>query len=73
MQHFERDILLTEFYLKKIYGNRRQDVVIVDEVDCLLLDKGDQILYLTHDIEDMILITDLFTALWKIVLENELD
>ena len=40
---FQRDILLDEFYNENILGTRPSESVIVDEVDSMLLDKGENV------------------------------
>lgn len=38
--NFQRDFLLDKFYDKNITAGRKRSNVIVDEIDCMLLDKG---------------------------------
>ncbi|MEI2697653.1 MAG: DEAD/DEAH box helicase [Microthrixaceae bacterium] len=42
---FQRDKLLTDFFEQDIVSGRNNEILIVDEVDSLLLDKGDNTLY----------------------------
>lgn len=64
---FQRDILLTEFFGKRITMGRNADVVVVDEVDSMLLDKGDNILYLSHNIPELKLLSPLLLEIWQAV------
>ncbi|CAF1557309.1 unnamed protein product, partial [Adineta ricciae] len=56
---FQRDHLLHTFYKKMIKGDRTQTAVIVDEVDNMLLDNGNNMLYLSHSIPGMDLLDSL--------------
>lgn len=58
--HFQRDYLLHTFYKKLLKGDRTQAAVIVDEVDNMLLDNGNNMLYLSHTIPGMDLLDSLF-------------
>lgn len=40
---FQRDYLLNTFHNKNIFGDKKLDNVLIDEVDSMLLDKGNQI------------------------------
>lgn len=59
MARFQRDHLLHTFYKKAIKGNRTQVAVIVDEVDNMLLDNGNNMLYLSHNIPGIDLLDSL--------------
>ncbi|CAF1664350.1 unnamed protein product [Rotaria magnacalcarata] len=56
---FQRDHLLHTFYKKPLKGDRTQVAVIVDEVDNMLLDNGNNMLYLSHSIPGMDLLDSL--------------
>ena len=67
MGMFQRDLLLDRFYDKSIRGDRKFDYIIVDEVDSMVLDKGKNVLYLSHDIPGMETLTPLFVKIWTYV------
>ena len=64
LSSFQRDFLLYKFYNKDILGDRQQQCVIIDEVDCMLLDKGSNILYLSHQIPGLESLESLFVFIW---------
>uniref|UniRef100_A0A7E4ZVN0 Chloroplast protein-transporting ATPase n=1 Tax=Panagrellus redivivus TaxID=6233 RepID=A0A7E4ZVN0_PANRE len=66
---FQSDYLLHSFYGKNILGerDRSNSCVIVDEVDSMLLDNGNNMLYLSHTIPGMDLLEPLFVHLERII------
>ncbi|KAI9552300.1 hypothetical protein GHT06_022664 [Daphnia sinensis] len=60
---FMRDILLTRFFNKKITRGRIPGAIIVDEVDSMLLDKGESVLYLSHNVPEMYHLRQLFVEI----------
>ncbi|CAF3427659.1 unnamed protein product, partial [Rotaria sp. Silwood2] len=67
MQHFQRDFLLHNFYKKNILGDRKRECVIVDEVDNMLLDNGNNMLYLSHNVAGMETLVSLFVFLHRTI------
>lgn len=67
LSSFQRDFLLDRFYSKNILGDRSFQAVIVDEVDSMLLDKGNNILYLSHDLGDMDKLQAIFIFIWQLI------
>jgi preprotein translocase subunit SecA len=67
LSSFQRDYLLDRFYGKNILGRRIFESVIVDEVDSMLLDNGNNMLYLSHDIPNMDKLQSLYVYLWQSV------
>ena len=66
LTNFERDYLCDTFYGRKIRGDRSQlEFVIVDEVDCMLLDNGNHMLYLSHAIPGMEMLESLYVFIWE--------
>jgi len=63
--NFQRDYLLDRFYDKHILGDRNFNSVFVDEVDSMLLDKGNNILYLSHDLAGLDKIESVYLFIWQ--------
>ncbi|CAF1439927.1 unnamed protein product [Adineta steineri] len=66
---FQRDHLLHDFYRKNILGDRERQssCVIVDEVDNMLLDNGNNMLYLSHSVPGLELLEPLFVHIQRII------
>ena len=64
---FQRDILETVFYCHNIRTERGYDNVFVDEVDSMLVDKGQNMLYLPHALPDMNCLDQIFLEIWSLV------
>ncbi|XP_055382773.1 uncharacterized protein LOC129612941 [Condylostylus longicornis] len=65
LSNFQRDYLLHEFYQKNILGDRARENIIVDEVDSMLLDKGNNMLYLSHDMPDFDKLESVYVYIWQ--------
>ncbi|XP_046438421.1 uncharacterized protein LOC124189951 [Daphnia pulex] len=65
LANFQRDYLLDEFYNHNIRGNRKMAYGIIDEVDSVLLDCGNNMLYLSHDIPGMEMFEFLYVFIWE--------
>ncbi|XP_072049214.1 uncharacterized protein [Amphiura filiformis] len=61
---FAADILRHEFERRNIRGNRKFQVVIVDEVDSMTLDNGLQLTYLSHNTTSLRHIEQLLATIW---------
>ena len=61
---FQRDDLETQFYSKAIRTNRPLQIMIVDEIDSMLIDKGQNMLYLPHDLPGLDLLEPLLVEIW---------
>ena len=76
LSSFQRDYLLDHFYNKRILGDRYENGranIIVDEVDSMLLDKGNSVLYLSHQPPCLDTLEDVFVFIWQIILINATD
>ncbi len=63
---FQRDKLLANLD-KNILEKRQNEFLIVDEVDNMLLDKGDNTLYLSHEMIDFRHLRHLYVEIWTAV------
>ena len=78
---FERDILLTEFNRndenQNIISKRKTEnsisSVIVDEVDSMLLDKANMVLYLSHNIDTLKSLERIFVSIWQTINQSIFD
>jgi tetratricopeptide (TPR) repeat protein len=61
---FQRDFLLDRYHGCSIRGSRGFEAAIIDEVDSMFLDKGDQMLYLSQAIPGMELLECVFVYIW---------
>ena len=64
---FQRDILETNFYGRMIRTNHDFDNVIIDEVDSMLVDKGETMLYLPHALPDLNALQNIYLEIWSLV------
>ncbi|CAF1449711.1 unnamed protein product [Rotaria sordida] len=78
---FERDILLTEFNKndenQNIIGKRMTNnsipSIIIDEVDSMLLDKANMVLYLSHNIDTLKSLERIFISIWQTINQQAFD
>lgn len=68
LSSFQRDFLLDQFYNKGVRGDRKFSSVIVDEVDSMLLDKGNSTLYLSHEIPELDKLESIYMQIWTRVI-----
>ena len=65
---FQRDTLLDSFHGKNVgIGSRERGYIIVDEVDSMLLDKGENVLYLSHGLPEMDALEGVYVYIWAFV------
>ncbi|EFN87238.1 Protein translocase subunit secA [Harpegnathos saltator] len=64
---FQRDYLLDRFYSRNILGDRSFENVIIDEVDSMLLDKGNNMLYLSHDLPCLDKLESVYVYIWQLI------
>lgn len=64
---FQRDYLLSKYLEKPIRPEFLGDSVIVDEIDSMLIDTAERILYISHNIEDLANLRELFALIWSAV------
>eukprot|EP00794_Sanderia_malayensis_P008650 gene8650-9581_t len=69
---FQRDLLLQQFYSLQYIGERKSDVLTVDEADSMLLDNAENVLYLSHDIPDLDALEPIFVYVWSFVHGKEM-
>uniref|UniRef100_A0A914CE12 Chloroplast protein-transporting ATPase n=1 Tax=Acrobeloides nanus TaxID=290746 RepID=A0A914CE12_9BILA len=67
LECFQRDYLEDIFYNKKLLISKQQEIVIVDEVDSMLLDKSNYVFYLSKEIAGMDRLDTLFKHIWACV------
>ncbi|CAF3355312.1 unnamed protein product [Rotaria socialis] len=70
LSSFQRDYLLDRFYNKNILGNRYQNErtnIFVDEVDSMLLDKGNTVLYLSRQLPSLDTLESVYIFIWQMI------
>lgn len=65
LSSFQRDYLLDRFYRKNILGDSNFQNVFADEVDSMLLDKGKNMLYLSHDLTGLDKLESVYLYIWE--------
>lgn len=63
---FQRDILLDDFFDKKL-RSEKSNRLIVDEVDSAFIDNADKVLYLSHGIADLSALRFVLEFIWSCV------
>lgn len=64
--NFQRDFLLTAFHEQKLMvDDHFKRNILIDEVDSMLLDKGNNILYLSQDLPNLDEIESIFIFIWQ--------
>lgn len=64
LSSFQRDVLISRFFGRDVTKNREPGAIIIDEVDSMLLDKGENILYLSHKIPELDELLQVFVEIW---------
>ncbi|XP_041968817.1 uncharacterized protein LOC121725777 [Aricia agestis] len=64
LSNFQRDYLLDRFYGENILGDHDFCNIIIDEVDSMLLDKGNNTIYLSHDIAGLDKLESVYVYIW---------
>ncbi|CAC5367811.1 unnamed protein product [Mytilus coruscus] len=59
------------FLMENVRGERKCEAVIVDEVDCMLLDQGVHFTYLSHAVPGMHHIEPILFMIWKHIIKHE--
>ncbi|VDI42743.1 Hypothetical predicted protein [Mytilus galloprovincialis] len=68
---FASDLLRQTFLMENVRGERMCQAVIVDEVDCMLLDQGVHFTYLSHVVPGMHHIEPILFMIWKHIIKHE--
>ena len=64
---FQRDILETNFYGRMVRTDHGFDNILIDEVDSMLVDKGETMLYLPHALPDLNTLDQVYLEIWSLV------
>lgn len=64
---FQRDTLLSHFEGLDVLGGKQFTALMVDEVDSMLLDKSENVLYLSHEISDLRYLRNIYIEIWQFV------
>lgn len=70
VSHFQRDYLIDHFYNQNVRGSRDFQNIIIDEVDSMLLDKGNSVLYLSHIPAGLDNLEHILLFIWNTVLNG---
>ncbi|KAM7366447.1 hypothetical protein PAMP_015885 [Pampus punctatissimus] len=70
-KEFAGDWLQQQFHRKDIFGQRKFQCAIVDEVDSLMLDKGHHVVYLSSDMPALQHLNPLLALIWATVNQYE--
>lgn len=67
LSNFMRDVLVTQYFDRDITRSTTAGAIVIDEVDSMLLDKGENVLYISHDLPEMYDLFALFVHIWSAV------